>query len=121
MLTYVRSHRRRSPVDHVLIAGRVADLACVRAAVAMLPADAYGQVYVQAPAGTDLDLCAPARITVHRVDETASLSDAVDAWVAEWIPEERDPKRRTMLWIGNHAASHVAVTRHGLDGLVEHL
>ena len=117
----MRSHRRRRPVDHILIAGRLADLDCVRAAVATLSADAYGQVFVQAPLGTDLDLRAPARVTVHRVDETSSLEDAITAWVAEWVPDEADPHRRVAVWIGTHAAPHVASARHGFEGLVDQL
>jgi len=117
----MRSHRRRRPVDHVLIAGRLGDLDCVRAAVATLPADAYGQVYVQAPAGTDLELHAPARVTVHLVDEAASLEDTIGAWVAEWVPDEIDPQRRVAVWIGAHAAPHVAAARYGLAGFVDQL
>ncbi|WP_313409560.1 hypothetical protein [Aeromicrobium sp.] len=118
----MRSHRRRRPVDHILIAGHTGDLGCIRAALAILPADAYGQVYVQAPAGTDLDFHAPARVTIHHIDdETGSLEDALASWICEWVPDEPDPRRRVAVWIGAHAAPHVADVHLGLDGLVDQL
>lgn len=111
------------PVEHLLIAGDVSDLQSIRAALTVLPAHAYGQVYVSAPADQVADLVAPARMTIHHVDEQAtSLSDAVAAWVAEWVPEEHDPQRSVTVWIGSHAGADVDhATWHGLDGLVEHL
>lgn len=110
----MRSHRRREPIGHVLIAGHTDDLDDIRAALAMLAADTYGQVLVVAPIGTQLDLTAPARITVHRIDDAAgSLADAVAGWAAEWIPDELDSHRKVTVWIGAHASSHVDPVHHG--------
>ncbi len=122
MLIYMRPHRRREPVDHILIAGVPSDLECIQAALAILPADAYGQVYIQASADTDLTLSAPARMTIHLIDDaTGSLETAVAAWVAEWVPEEFDPRRRVAVWVGDHASVHVASTYQEFAGLVERL
>jgi len=119
MLIAMRSHRRRLPVDHILIAGDAADLPCIRAALAILSADSYGQVYVRATADTPLDLPAPARMTVHRIE--GSLEEAVDSWVAEWMPCEQDPKRRVTVWVGSHARPEIATAYAELEGLVDQL
>lgn len=111
------------PVEHLLIAGDTQDLDNIRAALSVLPTHAYGQVYVSASADLVATLSAPARMTIHRVDEeTGCLSDAVAAWVAEWVPDEHDPQRSVTVWIGSHAGADVdRATWQGLDGLVEHL
>jgi hypothetical protein len=99
----VRSHRRRHPTEHVLIVGNSDDLDCVVAEIALLPAHAYGQVFIQAPADFALALITPARLTTHRIDPAAgALSAALAGWSAEWVPDEPDPQRNVTVWIGDH-------------------
>lgn len=120
MLSLMRSHRRRLPVEHVMIAGRAADLDDLRAALAVLPADAYGQVFVAASADATRQLRSPARVTIHRVsDET--LANAVEAWIAEWAPCRPDPQRRVAVWLGAHARAALDTSQHGLEDLVDRL
>lgn len=120
MLIAMRSHRRRGPVDHILIAGQIDDLPCIRAALAILAADSYGQVFIEAPADTPLDLVSPFRVSIHRVDE-GCLADAIEGWVGEWVPDETDPHRRVAVWVGSHAISQVASTYQQFAGLVDQL
>jgi len=94
------------PTEHVLLAGDVGDLPGIVAALAWLPADAYGQVLVEAGLDEELPvLAAPLRVTVHRV-ERSPLGDgiaaarAVAAWVEEWIPDEVDERRTVSIWVG---------------------
>lgn len=107
----MRSHRRRLPLEHVLVAGGVADLPGIMAALAWLPSDAYGQVLVEADVDVDLSaLHAPLRVTVQRVAPTdrlgEALGQAVAGWVAEWIPDEPDPKRDVTVCIGAGVQVH---------------
>lgn len=118
MLSFVRSHRRRSPLEHVLVAGHVADLDDIAVALALLPSDAYGQVLVEGPAGSLAELTAPPRVSIHRIDPVASsLEKAVTAWVAEWVPQEPDHRRTVTVWLGGHAASLVDLNRLGVEHL----
>jgi NADPH-dependent ferric siderophore reductase len=94
------------PIEHVLLAGDVDDLPNIVAALAWLPADAYGQVLVEAARDVDLpELAAPLRVTVHRVDRSpegdgVAAGRAVAAWVEEWIPDEPDERRTVSIWVG---------------------
>jgi NADPH-dependent ferric siderophore reductase len=106
----MRSHRRRGPLEHVLVAGDLADLEAVSALLAFLPADAYGQVFVETPADAPLaPLPAPARVTVTRIARPLDaepgrlLARAVDGWVAEWCPGEPDAARAVAMWVGASA------------------
>ncbi|MGK2875211.1 MAG: SIP domain-containing protein [Nocardioides sp.] len=102
----MRSHRRRLPTEHVLLAGDVGDLPGIVAALAWLPADAYGQVLVEAGVDDELPLlAAPPRVTVHRVGRSPqgdgiAVGRAVAAWVEEWIPDEIDERRCVSVWVG---------------------
>ncbi len=87
-------------MQHVLIAGSVAELPCMQSLLSMLPSDAYGQVLVAAASDHDLGLVeTPARVVVQRVAPDG-LPEAVSAWMAEWIPELGDPGRSVGVWIG---------------------
>ncbi len=113
----MRSHRRRLPVDHVLIAGHVDDLDAIRAELTLLSADAYGQVFVEAPTHEPLFLITPPRVTIHRIDpQFGSLADAIAGWVDEWIPEQPDPQRSVSFWISARASADIDAGHHGLDG-----
>ncbi|PWJ25096.1 hypothetical protein ATK17_1208 [Branchiibius hedensis] len=118
MLNFVRSHRRRLPLEHVLIAGHIADLDDIAVALALLPADAYGQVLIEAPAGSLDGLTAPARVSIQRIEpSTGSLDQAVTAWVSEWVPQELDLRRNVTVWLGGHASSRVDLRDLGVDHL----
>lgn len=102
----MRSHRRRFPVQHVLLACGVEDVEALRAQLADAPVDAYGQVLVELPAHDampDLDL--PWRFTAYRIVRDphapgAALVAAVDAWTAEWMPGDRSPLNPGTIWVG---------------------
>ncbi len=95
----MRSHRRRVPLQHVLLAGCADDLVVLQSALALLPADVYGPVVVEIDPDVDLPvLDTPARVTVHRV-WPGTADRAVAAWIAEWIPSEPDAARTVGLWI----------------------
>jgi NADPH-dependent ferric siderophore reductase len=119
----VRSHRRRLPIEHTLIAGDVADLAGIVTALAWLPADAYGQVLIEAGLDEELPLlAAPPRVTVHRVDRSPlgggiAASRAIAAWGGEWIPDEPDEHRTVSIWVGER----VSLSCPEIVGLVERL
>lgn len=114
----MRSHRRRLPLEHVLVAGHTADLDDIAVALALLPDDAYGQVLVEGPQGSTDTLTAPPRVSIHRIDSvTSSLERAVAAWVAEWVPQEPDLRRTVTVWLGGHAANTVDLTELGVDHL----
>lgn len=103
----MRSHRRRLPIGHTLIAGDVADLPGIVTALAWLPCDTYGQVLVEAEPDDDLSMLAPPlRVTVHRVERSpqgpgVAAGRAVAAWVEEWMPEEPDERRTVSIWVGD--------------------
>lgn len=118
MLTVVRSHRRRCPLEHVLIAGHADDLDEISITLALLPADAYGQVLIEASPEALATLTAPPRVSIHRIDPaTGSLPAAVTAWVAEWVPDEEDHRRTVTVWLGEHASNLIDVYQLGLDHL----
>ena len=112
----MRTHRGR-PGPTVLLAGDSADLRDLRALAATLPADSYGQVYVEVASARQIeDLVTPVRVVVTwLVRETvagmavrgALLTAAVDGWIAEWMPEGvRDDRR--IAWVGCAAAPRLA-------------
>jgi NADPH-dependent ferric siderophore reductase len=103
----MRAHRRRGPLEHVLVACDHSELESVMALLAFLPEHAYGQVYVETPADRQLPpLPAPARVTVTRLVRPVGtapgrvLATAVDGWVAEWMPEDSCAERAVTLWGG---------------------
>lgn len=120
----MRSHRRRDPLEHVVIAGDLAELPSIRALLALLPESAYGQVYVETGDGEDLPaIGAPHRVTVTRVARARhqgpgeSLSAAIAGWVAEWMPEESDPGREVSMWVGARVAGGVPTLGANLERL----
>jgi hypothetical protein len=123
----MRSHRRRHPVPHVLIAGDAGDLDAIGRLLGELPADAYGQVIVEADVLPVL--ATPARVTVSCLTPAARpdgqqplvlaargtlLLEAVRGWVAEWMPEELDDDRSVALWVGGRANPRVDALCEGL-------
>lgn len=106
----MRSHRRRTPLQHVLLAGCTDDLVVLQSVLALLPDDVYGQVVVEIDPDAELPaLETPARVTVHRV-WPGTADRAVAAWIAEWIPSEPDAARTVGLWVSaGSSARHVPV------------
>jgi len=119
----VRSHRRRLPIEHTLVAGDLADLPGIVAALAWMPTDTYGQVLIEAgPDDEVLLLAAPPRVSVHRIERSAegdgiACGRAVAAWVEEWIPDEPDERRNVTIWVGER----VDLRCPEIVGLVERL
>ncbi len=119
-----RSRRRCHPLLHVLIAGAGEDIDAIRQVVALLPDDAFGQVYVESDPGAVLpDLSVPQRVTVNHLRrsgrDAAPLGDAgaepgvllaraVAAWAAEWMPEEPDEDREFQIWTSGQVGQHLA-------------
>lgn len=120
----MRSHRRRTPLEHVLIAGDVTELDAITALLALLPEGAYGQVYVES---SDADrpavLAAPPRVTVthvrrgehHVIGEP--LSAVVECWVAEWMPDEPQAERTIAIWAGGTVTGGVPTLGARLERL----
>ena len=118
-----RSRRRCHPLVHVLIAGAAEDIDAIRQVVALLPADAFGQVYVESdPLAVLPDLTVPHRVTVNHLRRSgpevavigggaepgALLAGAVAAWTAEWMPEETDEDRELQIWTSGQVGRHLA-------------
>ena len=120
----MRPHRRRGPLEHVLVAGDADELPAIQALLHLLPRTAYGQVFVESAAGTSMPpLAAPARVTVTQLgrDGDAEVGDlltaAVNSWLAEWMPEEPDPDRACTLWAGSSARARVNPAGATLESL----
>ena len=119
----MRSHRRRLPIEHTLIAGDVRDLPAIVTALAWLSPDTYGQVVVEVGPDEELPLLAPPlRVTVHRVERSleghgVAVGRAVAAWAEEWMPEDADERRSVTVWVGER----VDLSCPEIMGLVERL
>ncbi|HYI59269.1 MAG TPA: SIP domain-containing protein [Microlunatus sp.] len=110
----MRPHRRRGPLEHVLVAGSESELSAIEALLLLLPSTAYGQVLVESePQQAALVLTAPPRVTVTCLKRSPAdepgvlLAGAVHAWLAEWMPEEPDPARMITVWVGRSARDRV--------------
>jgi NADPH-dependent ferric siderophore reductase len=120
----MRSHRRRTPLEHVLVAGDLSELESVRALLALLPDTAYGQVYVELDAADELPpVASPPRVTVSRVTRAAHeqvggpLTEAVAGWTAEWMPDEPAAERAVSLWLGGSVTEGVPTLGARLERL----
>ena len=120
----MRSHRRRTPIEHALIAGGPEDLPAISTVLSVLPADAYGQVFIEACPETDiLSLPKPARVTVHRIAH-GGLPRAIAGWLAEWMPHDPaadQAERVVSIWVGAHSSASVNDQCLGLGDLVDRL
>lgn len=110
----MRPHRRRGPLEHILVAGNDQELAAIEALLLLLPPTTYGQVLVETAPGTELQpLSTPARVTVTQLERSATdvsgdlLTTAVHGWLAEWMPEEPDLARAVTVWVGGSARHRV--------------
>lgn len=120
----MRPHRRRGPLQHVLVAGSIEELPAIEALLFWLPDTTYGQVLVETPELADVPaLVKPPRVTVTRLsrggdDEPGSLlAEAVQGWLAEWMPDEQDPSRVFTLWVGGSARDRVNPAGAQLESL----
>lgn len=120
----MRSHRRRGPLEHVLIAGSDDELSAIEALLHLLPPTTYGQVLVETARSDALpSLSVPPRIGVSRLELGAAdapgdrLADAVTGWLAEWMPEDPDPHRAVTVWVGRSARDRVDVVGTTLESL----
>lgn len=113
----MRPHRRRGPLEHVLVAGSESELPAIEALLLLLPSTAYGQVLVETgPRQAALSVDAPPRVTMTCLERAPGeepgvlLAPAVHAWLAEWMPHEPDPARAVTVWIGSSARDRVDPT-----------
>jgi len=111
--TEMTTPRRASA--HFLLAGDSADLPRLQQAIERLPVDAYGQVLIEIAAPIQVRrLPVPERMSVTWLCREYAggrhgrlrprgelLADAIRAWVAEWMPDDRVERGLpTVLWIG---------------------
>ncbi|MGN8048794.1 SIP domain-containing protein [Curtobacterium sp. 22159] len=105
---------RRQPSERILVAGGPDDLQEITRMLQELPANAYGQVFVEVALAEQVaTLPAPPRVTVTWLvrserpsavstlvfaDHGEALAEAVTAWAAEWCVADCEP--RTTVWIG---------------------
>lgn len=120
----MRPHRRRGPLQHILVAGSFDELPAIEALLLLLPDTTYGQVLVETPAQLELPILAkPPRVTVARLDRAqddepgALLADAVHGWLAEWMPDEPDPTRDHTVWVGGAVRDRVNPAGAQLESL----
>lgn len=105
----------------MLLVGSSDDLLTLRSMLAVLPADAYGQVLVETTPGEVLSpLDAPARVTVQAIAR-GTAARALDLWVQEWLPHEPDARRAVCVWIGATSSARDAALDHGLGALAPSL
>jgi NADPH-dependent ferric siderophore reductase len=120
----MRPHRRRGPLEHILVAGSELELPAIEALLVLLPSTAYGQVLVETgPAQAAFSLGVPPRVTVTRLERApgdepgVGLAAAVDAWLAEWMPADCDPARAVTMWIGCSARDQLKPTGLTVESL----
>lgn len=115
-----------SPGAHFLLAGDGSDLAMLRGITNKLPVDAYGQILIEiaSPAQVEEWDAPPGMLVTHLVRHPAQhrgqrIADAVEAWVAEWIPTDGHADDLPyVLWVGCSSSQPV---RHLLQDLSERI
>jgi len=133
----MRSHRRRQPIDHVLIAGDLGDLAAIQRVLSDLDPTAYGQVLIETGGSVDVPLLsAPPRVSVHllgagRVADSSHqavlaargtvLADAVETWVGEWLPVDVEKVPDAKVWIGGRDSQAMTDLYRSLPVLAQRL
>ena len=124
MLMYMGSRHRARSRDRVFIAGDLADLTAIQHVLALLPDDAYGQVYLEVLDERDIvPLDAPSRVTVTWLPRVMrpsairplafaahgeALATAIAGWVGEWMPGAADTEGESaqasdhsvIMWLG---------------------
>lgn len=100
------------------------DLPDLRAALAALPRDAYGQAFIETVSQEVEELERPTGISVtwlvrdprdgsRPVGSHAAVASGV--WAAEWMVAARRPPQRTLVWVGTsvRASVHVLIASQG--------
>jgi len=117
--------RRRSPSEHVLIAGDERDLPAIAHVLWLLPEDTYGQVFIETLSDDGHEpLPTPERVAVTWLarsrressspllafaDRGEALAQAIAGWAAEWLPDtDARMAERHLLWIGADENRRVA-------------
>lgn len=111
--------RRHGPSRRVLAVAAAEDRAAVQEWLGTLPADAYGQVLMAAPADVLAGLCGPDRVMVAGPGTAcaSSVGEALAALVGEWIPEEPWMTPWPELWLGRTARAYLDETSPMADRL----
>lgn len=104
------------------------DLPDLRAALADLPRDAYGQAFIETVSPEVEELQRPAGISVTwlvRDDGSRPVGShaavASGAWAAEWMVAAPRPPQRTLVWVGTsvRASVYMLMAHHGCPCLHE--
>lgn len=94
------------------------DLSAAQKVLLDLPADAYGQLYINDD-GVPVSLMAPERVQVNRLRACpgrCALADALSGWAGEWLPEGWDPTGETpTVWMLPGATARLCASDH--DGV----
>lgn len=111
--------RRHGPSRRVLAVAAVEDRAAVQDWLSALPADAYGQVLMVAPADVLAGLNGPERVMIAGPATAAASSvvEALAALVGEWIPQEPWMTPWPELWLGRAAREQLDETSPMADRL----
>lgn len=101
-------------IDCVLAAGDASELADLRKWCAALAEDAYGQIFIETSAVTQIEaIDAPPGVGITWICRDRNplcaerclragdaLANAVDGWVDEWLRADSSSGRRVTLWAG---------------------
>jgi NADPH-dependent ferric siderophore reductase len=96
--------------DLVLLAGTADDLPVIETALAMLPAKARGQVFLEVDSMDKVrEVSAPGRVCITWLARGAgqSLPAALSGWLAEMLPVEFDREHRVYAWIAGEGTARV--------------
>lgn len=131
MLMYMGSRHRARSRDRVFIAGDLADLTSIQHVLALLPDDAYGQVYIEVLDERDIaPLTAPSRVTVTWLPRVMrqsairplafaahgeALAAAIAGWLGEWMPGHDEfgadaphaSDQSVIMWVGCAGSAHI--------------
>ena len=118
-----------SPGAHFLLAGDSGDLAMLRGITGKLPVDAYGQILIEvtSPAHIEEWDAPPGMLVTYLLRSPDQhrgqrIADAVDAWVAEWIPTDgRADDLPYVLWVGCSSSGPVRELLRDLNDRIEDL
>ncbi|MCY7412349.1 MAG: SIP domain-containing protein [Salinibacterium sp.] len=96
--------------DRILLAGGETAIDTIASILAMLPATARGQVFVEVASLSDVQvLAAPGRFGISWLvrDRGQSLSRSVDAWLSEMLPISAFTANSVYAWIEGESHARV--------------